>query len=302
MKTLLKIAMSLFCLIFSIASLAVNVAITMDDPDVNKTPLLTPQQRDQHIRNALSKNHIKIILFVCGKRVDNSQGRELLNSWNVENHILGNHTYSHQYIDAMGLKKFEEDTLNNENLIKNYSSFRKIFRFPLLKEGETTVVRDGFRDFLKQNQYKNGSVTIDTSDWYISNRLEDKLSQNSHVDLSPYRRYYLNHVWNRAQYYDNLARKILHRSPDHILLVHHNLLNALFLDDLIYMFKQKGWDVIDAEKAYHDPLYNIQPNTLPAGESLIWSLAKQSGKFNDRLRYPTEDAMYEKDPMDRLGL
>ena len=44
------------------------------------------------------------------------------------------------------------------------------------------------------------------------------------------------------------------------------------------------------------------PNNVPAGESLIWALAKQSGKYEDLLRYPAEDEEYEKDKMDALGL
>jgi peptidoglycan-N-acetylglucosamine deacetylase len=39
---------------------------------------------------------------------------------------------------------------------------------------------------------------------------------------------------------------------------------------------------------------------LPAGESLIWSMARQSGKFD--LRYPAEGDQYEKAKMDSLGL
>jgi hypothetical protein len=35
---------------------------------------------------------------------------------------------------------------------------------------------------------------------------------------------------------------------------------------------------------------------------LIWALAKQSGKFEDQLRYPAEDSQYEKDAMDKKGL
>lgn len=40
----------------------------------------------------------------------------------------------------------------------------------------------------------------------------------------------------------------------------------------------------------------------PAGESLIWALVKQSGKFDDVLRYPAEEGEYEKEKMDILGL
>ena len=69
------------------------------------------------------------------------------------------------------------------------------------------------------------------------------------------------------------------REPRHTVVLHHNPLNALFLGDLIAMFRKKGWKPVDAEYAYKDEVYDRQPKILPAGESLIWALAKESGKF-----------------------
>lgn len=66
------------------------------------------------------------------------------------------------------------------------------------------------------------------------------------------------------------------------------------------MFKEKGWEVISADEAYKDKIFKEQPDY--AGESLVWALAKQSGKFKNILRYPAEDSRYEKDKMDELGL
>jgi len=57
----------------------------------------------------------------------------------------------------------------------------------------------------------------------------------------------------------------------------------------------------NTNKAYAE-IYNEVPSTIPAGESLIWALAKQSGKFEKVLRYPAEDGEYEKPLMDKLGL
>jgi hypothetical protein len=88
----------------------------------------------------------------------------------------------------------------------------------------------------------------------------------------------------------------------HTVVLHHNALNALFLDRLIGMFAAKGWQPINADHAYADPVYDRQPNTLPAGESLIWALAKESGKFEKELRYPGEDDVYENPKMDALKL
>jgi hypothetical protein len=84
--------------------------------------------------------------------------------------------------------------------------------------------------------------------------------------------------------------------------VHYNLLNALFLGDLLDMFTGKGWRLIDATEAFRDPVFKAEPKNVPAGESIIWALAKQSGKFESLLRYPGEDSTYENPKMDKLGL
>jgi hypothetical protein len=156
------------------------------------------------------------------------------------------------------------------------------------------------RQFLEEHNYRIGRATIDASDWAISSRLELRVKQTPSADLTPYRDFFLQHIWDRAQYYDSLSRRLLGHSPRHTVLLHHNPLNAFFLDDLIAMFVAKGWKPVDADYAYRDAIYDRQPNILPAGESLIWALAKETGKFEKELRYPGEDDTYENPKMDAL--
>jgi len=59
---------------------------------------------------------------------------------------------------------------------------------------------------------------------------------------------------------------------------------------------------LDADKAFEDEVFQKQPANVPAGESIVWALAKETGKFESILRYPAEDGEYEKDEMDKLGL
>ena len=145
-------------------------------------------------------------------------------------------------------------------------------------------------------------MTIDASDWYIDQRLRERLKKDPNADLTPYKEYYLKHIWERAQYYDHLAKKATGKQIKHTLLVHHNLLNALFLDDLMRMFVLKKWKLISAADAFKDPIFNLKPNILPAGESIVWAVAKETGRFEDTLRYPAEDGQYEKEEMDKRGL
>jgi len=200
------------------------------------------------------------------------------------------------------LAEFEADALKNEPLISSYPHFVRLFRYPFFKEGDTAEKRDSMRSFLSEHGYRIGRGTIDASDWAISARLESRAKGNLKADLSGYGNFFLQHIWERAQFYDALTRRVLNHSVRHTVLLHHNALNALFLDQLIAMFVAKGWNPIDSDRAYADPVYDLQPRTLPAGESLIWALAKQSGKFEKDLRYPGEDDVYENPKLDALKL
>jgi peptidoglycan-N-acetylglucosamine deacetylase len=200
----------------------------------------------------------------------------------------------------VSLAAFEQELLTCENALRDFPGFTQRFRYPYLKEGNTVPKRDGFRAFLDAHGYQSGAVSIDASDWYYNQRLESRLKDLPHADLRPYRDAYLRHLYDRAQYYDDLSRQVLARSVAHVLLLHHNLINALFLHDVVEQFRAKGWKLIDAEIAFADPVYGLRPKTLPAGESILWALAKE--KSIAGLRFPGEDDVYEKPILDRLGL
>ncbi len=60
--------------------------------------------------------------------------------------------------------------------------------------------------------------------------------------------------------------------------------------------------MVNADIAYQDKIFEKIPDPNFAGESLIYSLAKQSGQYEKSLRYPAEDSQYEIDKMNKLGL
>lgn len=300
----MKVIIFLGLLISYSFSFAEEVSFTMDDPEVGESPLYSHSERNQKILEAFEKEEVKAALFVCGKRIDNPQGRSLLESWDKAGHLIANHSYSHHYFNSkkMSFEAYRDDFLKVEPLIRGFKNFTKLYRFPFLKEGDTAEKRDQMRLALKEHGYGQGYVTIDASDWYIDDRLRERLTSNPKADLKPYRDYYLKHMWDRSLFYSDLAQKVYGRKIKHTLLIHHNLLNALFLKDLIQMYRDKGWKTISAKEAYKDPVYQLEPNIVPAGESVVWASAKESGKFESRLRHPAEDGEYEKAAMDKLGL
>ena len=279
-----------------------QVAITIDDFEITDHPRLSGDDRHRAILGALDAHGIRAVGFACGKRVDSPEQRTRLVEWCRRGHRIANHTYSHAALSATDPGVFMGDVIRGESVLTDLPTYTKLFRFPYLDEGRTAAQRDGMRKFLHGIGYRNGHVTIDASDWYVDQRLRARLDADPAAEVTGYRDFYLEHMLARAEYYDGLAREALGRTIPHTLLMHHSLLNGLFLGDLLARFVTEGWQWIDAPTAYEDPVFASEPDTLPAGQSLVWALAKESGRFDDVLRYPGENDTYEQPRITELGL
>jgi len=281
-----------------------SVCLTFDDGNPKDILVYDNEVWDKMILDQLEERDLQAALFVCGRNLDNEAGKKVLESWDDTGHIIANHTYSHLNYNnpKIDFEKFRDDILKCDSLVNHYSNYKKYFRFPMLKGGETSEKRDSINAFLKRNGYKNGYVTIDNSDWFINSRMIKFMEENPDSSIEKYKKYYIEHLIDRAKYYDDIAYKLLGRRVKHTLLLHHNLTSALFLNDLMEAFENKGWELIDAAEAFNDPIFEMIPDIVPAGESIIWGLARESGKFDDVIRYPAEDSPYEEEKMNKFRL
>ncbi|MEM9884252.1 MAG: polysaccharide deacetylase family protein [Bacteroidota bacterium] len=283
-----------------------KVSFTFDD-GITRDILHYPFEAwNEMILAALDSADLKAIFFVTGFNKSDDKGQYLLDTWDKSGHRIANHTFSHpNFSDPKNtVANFENELLRTDSLIHSYANYIPLFRFPYLKEGKTRSRIDSIRAVLEKHNYRNGHVTIDASDWYINSRLIKKMSATGKekVDVETYKNFYLEHILARANYYEQLSYEMNKRHILHTLLLHHNLTSALFLNDLIERFKAEGWEVIDADLAYQDRIFKYATTTIPAGESLIWSMAKEKGMYDAQLRYPAEDSRYEAPKMDSLGL
>ncbi len=280
-----------------------QISLTLDDPTLKLGSVLKWQEANTRILKAIAAKDIRAALFVCGMRVDETDGAKLLSAWDEAGHLICSHSYSHKfYGEQTSYADFAVDFLKNEKVIAPYHNRKALFRYPYLKEGDTAEKRDRFRALLKERGYRVGHVTIDASDWYVSQRLVDRLGKQPNAPVTPYRDYLAAHLLDRAAFYRQLALDVLGRDIRHTILLHFNPLNAYVLPDVLTAFEKAGWQWIDASLAFEDPVFRSQPQTVPAGESLVWALAKETGQFNDRLRNPGEDGDFERPKMDALGL
>src|SRR6266704_1450153 len=165
-----------------------QLALTLDDPTPSLGSVLKWQEANGRLLKAISDKGVRAALFVCGMRVDDADGAKLLSAWDQAGHLICNHSYSHKfYGEQTSYADFAVDFLKNEKVIAPYRNRTALFRYPFLKEGDTADKRDRFRALLKEQSYRVGHVTIDASDWYVSQRYVDRLGKQPKAPIAPYR-------------------------------------------------------------------------------------------------------------------
>ncbi|UIJ77589.1 polysaccharide deacetylase family protein [Acinetobacter sp. SH20PTE14] len=295
-KVILSICLSLSSLVF-----AKDIALSFDD-GLNPESNLDALQINNDILKTLKANNVSAIVYPSISKIGGKQGLDIISEWGKQGHRIGNHGNLHLNLNKgdVTLTDYLVDMEQGHQAFSSLQGFVPRYRFPFLKEGNTVEKRDGVREWLSAHKYQSGAVSIDASDWYYNQLFLKYKNKNDQESLDKLKQAYIAHLLDRAEYYDGLAVNTLGRSPKHILLLHVRAINAAWLGDIINSFNQYGWRFIDSDTAYQDSIYQIQPKTLPAGESILWSIAQIYGV--GKLRYPAEDAPYEYSNLNKFGL
>ncbi|WP_342120632.1 polysaccharide deacetylase family protein [Pseudoduganella sp. OTU4001] len=258
---------------------AQSMAITIDDgPNAGSTPLLSAQQRNQAILDALAKHKVQAALFVTsGYGASTPEGLPLLQAWSTAGHAIGNHTVTHPDLEKVSLAAYQKEVLECDRLIGTQPGYQKWLRFTYLREGNTPEKIDGMRNFLREHGYRNAHVSVDTSDWRLNEALEQALKKDPKADVSAIRTVYLAHIKQRMLAYRELSQTLQGRDIAQVMLLHHNLINAMWLDDVLAQARAMGWKIITPAEAYTDPVYKLEPVRKASGQSLLLSLGRTLG-------------------------
>ncbi|QIL79691.1 polysaccharide deacetylase family protein [Diaphorobacter sp. HDW4A] len=302
MSPLFRTLSSLLSLVlFSSACWAQTLSLTFDD-GLNPDTQSQAQEWNQRIIAGLKDADVTAMVFPSLARMGSERGMGLIMDWAKAGHAVGNHTATHRSLASadLTLDEFIADVRIADAALNHFPTWIPMLRFPYLKEGNTPEKRDGMRVWMKANGYRPAPVSMDASDWYYNQIYSAHSKAGSHEKAARVRAAYVEHLLDRASYYDGLAKQVLGRSPSHVMLLHTNEINAATLPELVAAFRKRGWTFVSPATAFNDPVYASQPSTLPAGESIIWARAKASGIAG--LRYPAEDSVYEEPKLRAVGL
>jgi peptidoglycan/xylan/chitin deacetylase (PgdA/CDA1 family) len=236
---------------------AKQMAITLDDLPFGYGRGLTIEQRREAVNRvlaALRRHNVRAAAFVVGGALTD-QNRSLVDLVSDAGHTIGNHSFSHRDFGLVSVEDYAIDIQKGGDAIKPWLRGTHFFRYPLLRQGDTSEKRDAILNWLSLRGIRVAPVTIDNEDFVYNQRLVDGLAEGRTIDL---RDEYLNHMLQMAADYDTKARKLVGRPIKHVLLLHMNYLNALYLDDLLQRFRDNGWSFIPFEEALTDEVYALK--------------------------------------------
>ncbi|MEW6761273.1 MAG: polysaccharide deacetylase family protein [Pseudomonadota bacterium] len=279
--SLLRCTVAAACLALAPQLHAQSVAFTFDDgPTLSETPRLSPQARNGAMLAALARHKVRAALFVtCGNGADRPEGLALTRAWGQAGHMVANHTMTHPDLNnaKTQLAQYQQEVRDCDRIVSALPGYQKWFRYTYLREGNTPEKRDGMKAFLREQGYRNAYVTLDTSDWRLNDKLVEVLAKNPQANVEPIRQAYLSHIRQRALAYRALSQRLQGRDIAQVLLLHHNLINALWLDDVIRQFRDMGWTIVSPGEAFADPVYALDPQRNAPGQSLLISMGRSLG-------------------------
>ena len=281
-----------------------EVAVTFDDlPSPQSYDVATLRDLTSKLLKSITSSQVPVIGFVNESKLH--QGNELsartaiLKMWLDAGVELGNHTYSHLRLYNTPLDKFQEDVIRGETVTKKLLAERgmklRYFRHPTLNTGPNLETKHAFEKFLAARGYTIAPVTIDNSEWIFADVYAKAKQHGDQATMKLVADAYLPYLEEVFQFYEKLSMDVLGYEVKQTLLLHANMLNADYLDDIVRMLKRRGYAFISLEQAPTDKAYGLPDNYVgTAGISWLqrWAITK-GGEFRPEPELPEILKQYE---------
>ncbi len=264
---------------FSFSQVETNrfVAITFDDLPMNTKYLQDGNQwieRTQKLLTTIKKYDIPAIGFVNEYKlyvndVLDSARLKALQLWVDADLELGNHTFSHRDYHHTDEHIFFEDIIKGEKITGKLLSLRnrklEYFRHPYLHTGMSLEKKKALEDFLKGHDYIIAPVTIDNGEWIYARAYENAYNENDAELMKQIGKDYVVYMMDKTKYFENQSIKLFGREIKQILLLHANMINADYFDELAEELIKHNYQFISLKEALTDAAYQSADTFIGRG-------------------------------------
>ena len=244
-----------------------KVALTFDDlPGLSIVP---DQDYVDHtnvmILRGLVRHRYPATGFVNEGKVDELQrDRQIANltRWLDAGMALGNHTYSHDSPNTLGIVGYIADIERGESVLRTLLGARgqtlRWFRHPFLETGYPADTRHAIDAWLAGHGYRVAPVTIDADDWEFAEPYDDAIAKHDVGRQRRLMRAYLAHTAMRIDWARRAARALFGRDIAHVMLLHCTRLNADAIDQLALLLRRASLRPVTLDAAMRDPAYRTR--------------------------------------------
>ncbi len=257
------------------AAQAPSIAITVDDLPAHGPlpPGVTRLEVAAQLIGALSRAHVPVTGFVNGAfGADDPDSPRVLAAWKAAGFPLGNHTFSHPHLDAVGAQAFIADIARDEPLLRGQP---KRLRYPFLEQGRDPAVRDAVRAWLARQNYRIAAVTLSFDDYAYNAPYVRCLAQHDDAAVAALEARYLASARADAERARAITRATLGRDVPHVLLLHIGVLTARMMPRLIAQYRDMGFAFATLDAAQRDPFYAATDPAKPGPSPTLDPLARQ---------------------------
>ncbi|HEV7349322.1 polysaccharide deacetylase family protein [Telluribacter sp.] len=249
---------------FGVIAQPKQLCVTVDDLPTVEYGEGNQEEITQKLVAHFQKYNIPAIGFVNERKLYKSgkvhkESVNLLRQWLDRGYELGNHTFSHLSYHKTPFTEFTNDILKGEKVTPPLSKKAGLpwqyFRHPFLHIGQNQARYDSLSTFLESHNYIEAPVTIDNEDYLFAKAYSNAHKKNNKAQMQRIGSDYVKYMEAKVYFYEQASSRLFNRQIPQVLLIHANLLNADYLDELAEMYKRNGYTFVDLYTALQDKAY-----------------------------------------------
>jgi len=257
------------------------IAVTFDDLPMNTKYLEDGDQwieQTQKLLSTINKFNIPAVGFVNEYKlyvneVLDSTRLKALQLWIDADLEIGNHTFSHPDYHNTENEEFFADIIKGEKITKDLLSQKnkklEFFRHPYLHTGNSLEKKKALEDFLNEHNYTIAPVSIDNGEWIYARAYENAYNKNNLDLMKQIGNEYVNYMIDKTIYFENQSVKLFGSEIKQILLVHANMINADYFDELAEELLKRNYSFISLKEALTDSAYESE-DTYTGRGGISW--------------------------------
>lgn len=252
---LMKLLIILMC--FSNAHAAQLVLVF--DNTLQPGSSLQARTRSQMLMRNLATVEVKQAAFLIDTYGLEPEDEDRLALYSNAGHLLINAGHNDLLLSKKNIYAMQVKLLKADARLQIYPSYKKHVHFDWLHEVQDPVARQEMIRLLSEHQFKpafSGITELRGVDEYIDHLYQNRKRLNKSVNMQQLQKAYVELFVDDMEQQEAYASFTLGYSPIHILTLQENDLTAYFIIGLIDELNKRGWRIVEAEKAFGDPVAN----------------------------------------------